>query len=59
MDDKVMELINAEINRLQVRGRKKVRERQYVIERDRLCAKFPGHKEHEYICKAVARKYRL
>lgn len=59
MDSKIMDLINAEISRIQVRGRKKYRYKQYEQTKKRLSAMFPGQEEHEYICKSIARKYRL
>lgn len=56
MDSKIMGLIDEEISRLPPRGRKH-RYRQYENAKKRLCKKFPGYVEYEYICKALAQKY--
>ena len=57
MDSKIMGLIDAEVARLPVRGKKNIRYRQYEDGKIRLCRMFPGYAEYEYICKAVAKKY--
>lgn len=57
MDSQIMDLINAEIARLPEKGKGNIRFWQYEDGKSRLCRMFPGYKEHEYICKAVAKKY--
>ena len=57
MDSKIMGLIDAEIARIPARGKRNVRYRQYESGKDHLCRMFPGYAEHEYICKALAKKY--
>ena len=59
MDSEVMELIDREVARLpKARRRKRIyRERLYIAGKTKLCAKFKGYEE--YVCKAVARRYRL
>ena len=56
MDSKIMGLINAEVVKLPRKHRKQ-KDRQYVAGREKLCRMFPGEAEHEYICKAVSKKY--
>jgi hypothetical protein len=56
MDSKIMGLINAEVAKLPRRHRKQ-RYRQYEAGKKKLCQMFPGGAEHEYICKAVSKKY--
>ena len=56
MDSKIMDLINAEVEKLPRRHRKQ-RYRQYEDGKKKLCRMFPGVAEHEYICKAVSKKY--
>ena len=57
MDSEIMGLINAEVARLPAPGKKNIRYRQYEDGKSRLCQLFPGYAEHEYICKAIAKKY--
>ena len=56
MDGKVMVMIDAEIRKLP-RGKKRRRDLQYESAKRYLCAMFKGRAEHEYICKALSRKY--
>ncbi len=56
MDGKIMGLINTEVAKLPRKSRKQ-RYRQYEAGKKKLCRMFPGCVEHEYICKAVAKKY--
>jgi hypothetical protein len=51
-----MGLINAEVAKLPRKHRKQ-RYRQYEAGKKKLCRMFPGGAEHEYICKAVSKKY--
>ena len=57
MDSEIVGLINAEVARLPVKGKKAIRYRQYEDGKRRLCRMFPGYAEYEYICKAIAKKY--
>ena len=59
MDREIMELIDRQVALLpRARIRKRTyRERLYISGKTKLCAMFKGHEE--YVCKAVARRYRL
>ena len=57
MASEIMVLIDAEIARLPARGKKNIRYRQYEDGKSYLCRMFSGYAEHEYICKAIAKKY--
>lgn len=56
MDSKIMGLINAEVAKLPRKNRKQ-RYRQYEAGKKKLTQMFPDGKDHEYICKALAKKY--
>ncbi len=58
MDSKIMGLINAEITKLPQKRRKQGY-KQYEAAKHKLFRMFPGSAEHEYICKAVAKKYEI
>ncbi len=58
MDGKIMALINAEVTKLPQR-RKKQKYKQYEAGKEKLCQMFSGGEEHEYICKAISKKYRV
>lgn len=59
MDREIMELIDSQVALLpRARSRKHTyRERLYIAGKAKLCTMFKGHEE--YVCKAVARRYRL
>lgn len=57
MDSKILDLIEAEIKLLPPIESPKRRWRQYEYGKSRLCKKYPGYEE--YICKALARRYKL
>lgn len=59
MDGEIMEMIDRQVSLLpRARSRKRTyRERMYIAGKMKLCTMFKGHEE--YICKAVARRYRL
>jgi hypothetical protein len=59
MDGEIMEMIDREVALLpRARSRKLTyRARLYIAGKTKLCTMFKGHEE--YVCKAVARKYRV
>ena len=59
MDSEIMELIDSQVALLpRARSRKYTyRERLYIAGKTKLCTMFKG--DEEYVCKAVARRYRL
>ena len=59
MDSKIVGMIDAEIRKLSPLGKRKNRYRKYENAKKRICAMFPGHAEHEYICKSIAKKYKI
>lgn len=57
MDREIMEIIDLKVSSLPARKKRKHRYRQYEEGKERLGKLFPGGKEYEYLCKAIAKKY--
>lgn len=57
MGRKILDMIEAEIKRLPPIGSPKRRWRQYEFGKAHLCKRYPGYEE--YICKALAKRYKL
>ena len=59
MDREIVEMIDLEIRKLPARKKRKYRYRQYEDGKAKLSKLFPGAAEHEYLCKALAKKYEI
>ena len=59
MDSKIMGMIDKDVSSCYVPKKKKDRYRQYDAAKQRLAQKYPGRVEYEYLCKAVAKRYKL